>query len=57
MGGFGAVLILATIGHGQWYCSSGLVPGPATPPAAVRMEFTLGQDGAFDAPGTVMPLG
>ena len=57
MGGLGAVLILASIGHGQWYCSSGLVPGQDRPLAAVRMEFTLGEDGAFDATGTVMPLG
>ena len=57
MGGLGAVLLLASIGHGQWYCSSGLVPGQDKPHAAVRMDFTLGQDGAFAATGTVMPLG
>ena len=57
MWGLGAVLVLASIVHGQWFCSCGLVLGQDTPHAAIRMDFTLSQDGAFDATGTVMPLG
>ena len=51
------LLVLASVGHGQWFCSSGLVPGGDAPHAAVRIDFTLGADGAFDGTGTVMPLG
>ncbi|WP_415919820.1 hypothetical protein [Tateyamaria sp. SN6-1] len=57
MGWLASLVVLASVGHGQWYCSGGLVVGEDTPRPSVQIDFTLGADGAFDGTGTVRPLG
>ncbi|WP_299689101.1 hypothetical protein [uncultured Tateyamaria sp.] len=57
MAGLAAVIFLASVGHGQWFCTSGLVPGEDAPHAAVRIDFTLSAGGDFSATGTVRPQG
>ena len=57
MAGLGALLMLASLAQNDWYCSSALMPGVDQPHSAVRVDFTLSDDGAFEAKGTIVPTG
>ncbi len=53
MGPLSALIVLASISHGQWFCTAGLLPGKDAPFTPVKIDFALDERGNFQATGTV----